>query len=278
MAAAISACRHDPFKAIVAPRPIGWISGGQCQGRGQSLALQLLQRGLVAAAHRDVLVGERGRTRSPSPRRPASSPARLVTKALDAADEPDLGAAAARGRANTLHAGLEMAPSRLCQAAAGRRPARRRSNASCSRCSSSGRSSTAMHDAALDGAGAGRRGLCHGRGASIRDGRFDTAKPPTRSRAAAMPTMPRSSDLFSIIAPGRAARSGLGPAPGRGAGRATGSTTVNLLAVIIAVLVMIGAGFWLLLRTQHRQEGAGVPGERGAARVPADQMSARQSE
>ena len=40
---------RDPFKAIVAPRPIGWISTRALDGRDQSRPLQLLQRLLRAS-------------------------------------------------------------------------------------------------------------------------------------------------------------------------------------------------------------------------------------
>jgi len=33
---------HDPFKAIVAPRPIGWISTVDAEGRPKPGALQFL--------------------------------------------------------------------------------------------------------------------------------------------------------------------------------------------------------------------------------------------
>ena len=37
---------HDPFKAIVAPRPIGWITLDELEGRDQSRALLVFQRRL----------------------------------------------------------------------------------------------------------------------------------------------------------------------------------------------------------------------------------------
>ncbi len=55
--------KHDPFNAIIAPRPIGWISSPRQQGQHQSRALQLLQRVLLRPAdHRlflDLLEGQR---------------------------------------------------------------------------------------------------------------------------------------------------------------------------------------------------------------------------
>ena len=46
---------HDPFKAIVAPRPIGWISTRARRRAGQSRPLQFLQRLLQLAPHRRLL-------------------------------------------------------------------------------------------------------------------------------------------------------------------------------------------------------------------------------
>ena len=46
---------HDPFKAFVAPRPIGWVSTVGPDGRGQPRAVQLLQRRLRQPADGDVL-------------------------------------------------------------------------------------------------------------------------------------------------------------------------------------------------------------------------------
>ena len=44
----------DPFKAIVAPRPIGWISTLDARGPAEPRAVQLLQRGAFAPADGDV--------------------------------------------------------------------------------------------------------------------------------------------------------------------------------------------------------------------------------
>ena len=46
---------HDPFKAIVAPRPIGWVTTMNGQGRHQSRALFVLQRHLQPPGAGDVL-------------------------------------------------------------------------------------------------------------------------------------------------------------------------------------------------------------------------------
>ena len=48
---------HDPFKAIVAPRPIGWISTVEQGRRGQPCPLLVLQRPFLSPAAHLVFVG-----------------------------------------------------------------------------------------------------------------------------------------------------------------------------------------------------------------------------
>nr|WP_246418730.1 hypothetical protein [Micrococcus cohnii] len=56
--------RRSPFNALVAPRPIGWISTLLCRGRPEPGALQLLHRvQLQAAEHRGQLGGLPGLAR-----------------------------------------------------------------------------------------------------------------------------------------------------------------------------------------------------------------------
>ena len=63
---------HDPFKAIVAPRPIGWISTRALDGR-INLAPYSFFNGFSSAPPIVGFSSEGWKTRPPSPRRAASS-------------------------------------------------------------------------------------------------------------------------------------------------------------------------------------------------------------
>ena len=63
---------HDPFKAIVAPRPIGWISTRALDGR-VNLAPTVFSMVFAAFRRLSASPARAGRTRSHSPGRAASS-------------------------------------------------------------------------------------------------------------------------------------------------------------------------------------------------------------
>ena len=87
----------DPFKALVAPRPIGWISTLEQDRRGQSRALQLLQRRVGGSAFRDVRLG---RAQGQPAQRRGDGRIRLLARHLRFArgDEQDIGRGRPRGR------------------------------------------------------------------------------------------------------------------------------------------------------------------------------------
>ena len=103
---------HDPFKAFIAPRPIGWVSTVGPDGRGQPRALLLLQRRLRRAADGDVLQRRARRTPRRSRARAASSSGTWPTWDLRE-QMNETSATLPRGESEFEHAGLEMAPSRL---------------------------------------------------------------------------------------------------------------------------------------------------------------------
>ncbi len=85
---------HDPFKAIVAPRPIGWISTRASDGR-INLAPYSFFNAFSSARRSSDSPATATRIRRPSRRRAASS-SPISRATTCAADERDLGAAAAR--------------------------------------------------------------------------------------------------------------------------------------------------------------------------------------
>ena len=66
---------HDPFKAIVAPRPIGWITSMSASGAINLAPYSLLQWRASNAAHGDVRERRRERIRWPSSKRRRNSSA-----------------------------------------------------------------------------------------------------------------------------------------------------------------------------------------------------------
>ena len=103
---------HDPFNAIVAPRPIGWISSRDAQGQRQPRAAQLLQRLLLHAADRRLFLHRLEGHCSQRRRKRGEFGWSLVTKPL--AEAMNATSAAVPHGVNEFElAGLTEAPSRL---------------------------------------------------------------------------------------------------------------------------------------------------------------------
>ncbi len=102
---------HDPFKAIVAPRPIGWISTRAKDGR-VNLAPYSFFNGLCSAPPIVGFSSEGAKDSAAFAAESGEFVANLAT--LDLAEPMNLTSAPLpRGDNEFLHAGLTMAPSRL---------------------------------------------------------------------------------------------------------------------------------------------------------------------
>ena len=123
---------HDPFKAIVAPRPIGWITSMSAAGDDQSRALFLFQR-REQPRRRCVMFSSEGRKDSRQLHR-GDRRIRLQSRDLGSArgDERDLGALPARHERDGKGRASKPRPAASSSRRASQpRPAR--SNASCCR-------------------------------------------------------------------------------------------------------------------------------------------------
>ena len=106
---------HDPFKAIVAPRPIGWISNSRARRPRQPCPLQFLQRLLQRPADRRFLQRRRMENSASFAKESGEFVANLATSDL----RHPMNATSAplpRGENEFVHAGLTMAECQLVAA------------------------------------------------------------------------------------------------------------------------------------------------------------------
>ncbi len=118
-----------PFKAIVSPRPVGWVTIDERQGRDQSRALFVLQCGVRRSADRDVLLR---RLQGFADLRRGDEGVRLQPRDLRSARRAVVATSASfpRGINEMAEAGLVAGALAACASAAGRGVALPRSNAS----------------------------------------------------------------------------------------------------------------------------------------------------
>lgn len=103
--------RHDPFKAIVAPRPIGWISAVNAKGE-VNLSPYSFFNAISSRPNIVMFSSENKKDAVAFIEETGEFTCSLVTKALD--QQMNLTSAPLpRGESEYAHAGLEMAPSRL---------------------------------------------------------------------------------------------------------------------------------------------------------------------
>src|SRR6478735_1478032 len=102
---------HDPFKAIVAPRPIGWISAVSAKGE-VNLSPYSFFNAISSRPHIVMFSSEDKKDAVSFIEETGEFTCSLVTKAL--AQQMNLTSAPLpRGENEYIHAGLEMAPSRF---------------------------------------------------------------------------------------------------------------------------------------------------------------------
>lgn len=103
--------KHDPFKAIVAPRPIGWISAVNAKG-AVNLSPYSFFNAISSRPNIVMFSSENKKDAVAFIEETGEFTCSLVTKALD--QQMNLTSAPLpRGASEYAHAGLEMAPSRL---------------------------------------------------------------------------------------------------------------------------------------------------------------------
>lgn len=103
--------KHDPFKAIVAPRPIGWISAVNAKGE-VNLSPYSFFNAISSRPNIVMFSSENKKDAVAFVEETGEFTCSLVTKALD--QQMNLTSAPLpRGENEYHHAGLEMAPSRL---------------------------------------------------------------------------------------------------------------------------------------------------------------------
>lgn len=103
--------KHDPFKAIVAPRPIGWISAVNAKGE-VNLSPYSFFNAVSARPNIVMFSSEHKKDAVAFIEETGEFTCSLVTKALD--QQMNLTSAPLpRGESEYGHAGLEMAPSRV---------------------------------------------------------------------------------------------------------------------------------------------------------------------
>lgn len=103
--------RHDPFKAIVAPRPIGWISAVNAKGE-VNLSPYSFFNAISSRPNIVMFSSENKKDAVAFIEETGEFTCSLVTKVLD--QQMNLTSAPLpRGESEYAHAGLEMAPSRL---------------------------------------------------------------------------------------------------------------------------------------------------------------------
>ena len=104
---------HDPFKAIVSPRPIGWISTISRTGEVNLAPYSFFNAFSTQSLSRLVFVGGAEGQRQPSRQETGEFVANLVGRDLAEQDEPHVGRLRRVASANSTYAGLTEAPSRL---------------------------------------------------------------------------------------------------------------------------------------------------------------------
>ncbi|WID99639.1 flavin reductase family protein [Bosea vestrisii] len=103
--------KHDPFKAIVAPRPIGWISAVNAKGE-VNLSPYSFFNAISSRPNIVMFSSENKKDAVAFVEETGEFTCSLVTKALD--QQMNLTSAPLpRGESEYGHAGLEMAPSRI---------------------------------------------------------------------------------------------------------------------------------------------------------------------
>lgn len=103
--------RHDPFKAIVTPRPIGWISAVNAKGE-VNLSPYSFFNAISARPNIVMFSSENKKDAVAFIEETGEFTCSLVSKALD--QQMNLTSAPLpRGESEYVHAGLEMAPSRI---------------------------------------------------------------------------------------------------------------------------------------------------------------------
>ena len=111
--------KHNPFKALVVPRPIGWISTVDAQGRPNLGALQHVQCGSVRSALRDVRIEARDDGSAKDSRHGAEASGEFVVNMATYDSREAMNATSAtlpRGDSEFDAAGLEWLPSHLVKA------------------------------------------------------------------------------------------------------------------------------------------------------------------
>lgn len=186
--------KHDPFKAIVAPRPIGWISAVNAKG-DVNLSPYSFFNAVSARPNIVMFSSEHKKDAVAFIEETGEFTCSLVTKALD--QQMNLTSAPLpRGESEYDHAGLEMAPSRIVK------PPRVAASPAALECKLL--SIQQVRD--IDGNDVphwivfGQVVAGYIDGAFIRDGRFDTAGANPIARCG-YSDYAEVSELFSIIRP-----------------------------------------------------------------------------
>ncbi len=186
--------RHDPFKAIVAPRPIGWISAVNAKGE-VNLSPYSFFNAISSRPNIVMFSSENKKDAVAFIEETGEFTCSLVTKALD--QQMNLTSAPLpRGESEYAHAGLEMAPSRFVK------PPRVAASPAALECKLL--SIQQLKD--IDGNDVprwmvlGQVVAAYVDEAFVRDGRFDTAKANPIARCG-YADYAEVSELFSIVRP-----------------------------------------------------------------------------